>query len=257
MPPATHWLLLRGLSHDQRHWGKFPDTFAARLGCTVTCLDAPGFGTEHLRTSPRSIAAITDDIRSRFDRDGKRWSILAISLGAMIALDWCARYPGDFDNAVIINTSTRATAAHRRFNPALLPALAASRLRKDPQLAHERAVLARVANHPPVDRDELAQQWVGYLRDQPSSGRSLLNQSIAAMRFDLPAHIDVPALVLNSRHDRVVHNSASHTIATRLGAPVRIHDTAGHDLTLDDAPWVCDQVRAWLNRSTCGGQHGA
>lgn len=250
MPPPTHWLLLRGLSHDQRHWGEFSGAFAARLGCTVAHLDAPGFGTEHRRISPRSIAAITDDLRGRLDRDGNAWSILGISLGAMIALDWCARYPRDFDNGIVINTSTRATVTYRRFSPSLLPTLALARVRKDPHLAHERAILARVANHPPIDRSELAQQWVDYLRDGPPSGRSLLNQVIAAMRFDMPARIDVPTLVLSSRRDRVVHNSASRTIATRLGAPIHVHNTAGHDLTLDDGPWVCDQVQAWLNRSS-------
>lgn len=72
----TNWLLLRGFTRDQRHWGEFPEQLADALTTTVAVIDAPGFGTERRRRSPRSIDAITDDIRARFDPGAAAWSIL-------------------------------------------------------------------------------------------------------------------------------------------------------------------------------------
>ena len=104
------WLLLRGLSREKRHWRSFPEQLAAAsAGERVLCLDLPGFGTEHARLSPWSMARITDDVRARFlvERGGDRWSVLGISLGGMVALDWCARHGGDFERCVTVNTSAR------------------------------------------------------------------------------------------------------------------------------------------------------
>ncbi len=93
------WLLIRGLSRDARHWGSFPQTFAEELGVEVKTIDPPGFGTQIARTSPSTIAEITDDIRDRANIGGDDWSILGISLGGMVTLDWIARYPNDFQRA--------------------------------------------------------------------------------------------------------------------------------------------------------------
>src|SRR5687768_6347135 len=59
----TRWLLLRGLSREQRHWCSFPEDLERATGARTLCLDLPGFGTEHARISPRTIALITDDVR--------------------------------------------------------------------------------------------------------------------------------------------------------------------------------------------------
>jgi pimeloyl-ACP methyl ester carboxylesterase len=103
------WLLIRGLSRDARHWGPFPPTFAEGLGVEVQTIDPPGFGTQVTRTSPSSIAEITNDIRDRANIQGDDWSILGISLGGMVTLDWVARYPNEFQRAVVINTSASAS----------------------------------------------------------------------------------------------------------------------------------------------------
>ncbi|MGH3726036.1 MAG: alpha/beta fold hydrolase [Mycobacterium sp.] len=241
----TRWLLLRGLSREQRHWEQFPRVFAESLGVQVECLDAPGFGTEAHRTSPATISAITDDIRSRLDRGNDDWSLLSISLGGMIGLDWCARYPGDFERAVIINSSTASTPVWNRFLPSSIPNLVLGRFRADEP--RERAILAQTANNPDLDLDALAQRWASYLQTQRPSSASIARQISAAITFRMPRHIDTPLLVLTSTHDRIVSSSASRTIANAFGAPLSVHLTAGHDIPLDDGPWIADQVAQWIS----------
>src|SRR5262245_47365139 len=99
------WLLLRGLGRERRHWGRFPTGLESALHTRVLTLDLPGFGTECGQRSPVSVPAITDDVRRRFsmERAEARWCIIGISLGGMVALDWCSRYPRDFERCVIIN----------------------------------------------------------------------------------------------------------------------------------------------------------
>ncbi|TDZ44285.1 alpha/beta fold hydrolase [Mycobacteroides franklinii] len=240
----TRWLLLRGLSREKRHWEQFPQIFAESLGIPVECLDAPGFGTEFNRISPTSISAITDDIRSRLDRRDEKWSLLAISLGGMIGLDWCSRYPEDFERAVIINSSTASTPVWQRFLPSSIPNLLLGRFRAD--APRERAILAQSANNPDLDLDVLSRRWAGYLQTQRPSSASIARQIWAAITFPMPTHIDTPLLVLTSTHDRIVSSAASRTIADTHGAPIATHPSAGHDIPLDDGAWIAEQVKQWI-----------
>lgn len=239
-----NWLLIRGLSREQRHWGDFPSILSEATGAVVRTIDPPGFGTESSRRSPARLAEITDDLRARFlAADGAAegpWSILGISLGGMVALDWCARHPSDFERCVVVNTSTRLSPPWKRFRPATVPNLLGSRLRRGD--AGERATLAVSLNRPDHDLDALARQYTDWARERRPSGASLRGQVVAATRFGAPATIDVPVLVLASEGDRLVSPSCSRRLAEHLRAPIAVHPDGGHDLALDDPHWICAQI---------------
>jgi pimeloyl-ACP methyl ester carboxylesterase len=243
---ALRWLLLRGLSRESRHWGSFPERLAATLGAHVSALDLPGFGSEHQRRSPASVQGITCDVRARLQdqRGDGPWSVLGISLGGMVALDWCARFPHDFVRCVAINTSARLCPAHARFSPAAMAPLGWALL--GDARARERAVLRVSSNSPDSLLDRLAAEQAVWLRERPPSARSLLHQLIAASRFDLPGFLPVPLLLLSSTADRLVSHRCSRAIARALDAPLALHSQAGHDLTLDAPEWVCEQISLWL-----------
>jgi pimeloyl-ACP methyl ester carboxylesterase len=241
------WLILRGLTRDQRHWGAFPKTMSAALGTEVVGIDAPGFGTEYHRQSPKTMSGITDDIRSRFTgfRGEDEWSLLGISLGGMVTLDWCARYPEDFARAVIINSSASDSASlFDRFNPSAAFGLISSAVRSP--AAIERTALLASSNRPHEELEPIAKQWAQWREQTPPSKASVLGQMVAATRFKLPATVKVPALVLNSRNDRLVSYKNSEAIAKRIGATLRVNETAGHDLATDDPDWICEQVAEWV-----------
>src|SRR4051812_21219811 len=110
--PRPRWLLLRGLAREQRHWGAFPSALARTCddarGADIHCLDLPGTGTEFARRSPSSIRGIVADLRRRWlaldGHDGPA-HLLAVSLGGMVAMQWCADHPDDFAGVVLVNTS--------------------------------------------------------------------------------------------------------------------------------------------------------
>jgi pimeloyl-ACP methyl ester carboxylesterase len=232
---ASRWLLLRGLTREQRHWGAFPRVLAQALDTEVACLDLPGFGTEHARRSPASVAGMTDDLRRRLDavRGDATWSIFGISLGGMVALDWCARFPGDFERCVVVNTSANLSPTFDRVRLLGLSAFPAS-LFGSP-LAKERAALRVSSNLPRAERDALASQHARWRKECPPSLASALCQMIAARRFRLPDGLRTPLLVMGSTADGLVSHRCSRAIAHALRAPLRMHDH-----------WTCAEMASWI-----------
>jgi hypothetical protein len=76
-----------------------------------------------------------------------------------------------------------------------------------------------------------------------------LRQLLAAMRYrvaDTPPAAAV--LVLVSAGDGLVDPRCSWRLAARWRTPLAEHPQAGHDLPLDDGPWVADQIARWMER---------
>ncbi|GAA3947836.1 alpha/beta hydrolase [Gordonia caeni] len=241
---VTEWVLVRGLTREQRHWHAFPEALAESSGARVTTIDAPGFGTENARRSPATIEEITDDIRSRLQTpapEGER-AILGISLGGMVALDWCSRYPDEFAFCTVVNTLAREV-----FRPHYLTLRALSvlglRSFRSPR-AHEQAVADLTVTDPAIDRNALALRWVSFHHDAPPTTASIRAQASAGLTFRLPGAVPTPLAVLAARGDRLADPRMSLRIAERYGARVYLHPSAGHDLPVDDPDWICRILRA-------------
>jgi pimeloyl-ACP methyl ester carboxylesterase len=239
-----NWLLLRGLVREARHWGPFPDALAAATGARVLCLDFPGAGREHARPSPDSIDGIVDDLRPRFAsaRSDGPWGLLAVSLGGMVALRWTTRFPEDFQRLAVCNTSASDLSSPlERFKPGRWPTIAAAAVTRD-LVSRERRILAMTTNAPGLDREALARQWAEYARECPITRTTLLRQLLAGSRSRAPDRAAVPTLVLCADGDRLVDSTCSKRIAAKLGAELKVHPWAGHDLASDDPEWML----SWL-----------
>ena len=239
--------MLRGLAREKRHFGDFPSTFERLLpGQRAFPMDLVGFGALSRAEVPWTLAEIVDELRGRFleerPHDGP-WSIFAISLGGMVALEWAARYPTDFARVVVANTSAGdQSSLFERFRPVMWPKLPGLLL-GDP-LARERTILEITVNGP-IDKDALAQTWRGYYDERKPSRRAFVRQIAAAARSTLPARVEPPLLVLTSKADRLVSWKCSERIAEKLGARLEVHDEAGHDLSLDAPAWICERIGAF------------
>ena len=101
------WVLLRGLTRESRHWGAFPDTLRARvIGADVVAPDLPGNGVLNGQRSPCSITAMATACRRGLLARGASppFFVLAMSLGAMVAVEWARCYPNDVAGVVLVNT---------------------------------------------------------------------------------------------------------------------------------------------------------
>jgi pimeloyl-ACP methyl ester carboxylesterase len=244
-------VLLRGLTRESRHWGNFPQQIGEAFpGAPVVCLDLPGNGKLNGLESPLSIEAMADCCHAEIARQGiaAPCRVLAMSLGAMVAVAWAQRHPDDVAAAVLINTSLRPFSPfHRRLRPGNYSRLLRLFISKPSDRKLETAVLAmttRLQQNPAATIDA----WLQWRRESPASRRNALRQLLAAARYRAPRQRPLECLLLlASTRDALVDARCSLQLAAQWDASVVVHPAAGHDLPLDDAVWVLAQMRLWLD----------
>ena len=242
------WLLLRGLTRESRHWGDFLGQFQQALpGTQIMALDLPGNGHLNQQRSPLRIQDMVAHCRAQLASQNITlpYNILAMSMGAMVAVAWSDMYPREVTAQVLINTSMRPFSP---FYHRLLPAnyalsLQLSLMGATPE-AWERSVLHQTSNR---SNDAVLPLWLALRHENPVSRSNAIRQLIAAARFHAPLVIPfVPTLLLASEQDHLVSVNCSKTLANYWHCDLLIHNTAGHDLPLDDGTWVIAQLCAWI-----------
>lgn len=246
-----NWLLLRGLSREQRHWGRFRDLMQAAFpNDTVRGLDLPGTGTEHLRTSPADVRAIMEDARARWlaqlESTPGPSRLLAVSLGGMVAMQWVADHPEDFERVVLINTSAaNLSVPWRRLRLGVVPGILRALVSGDGP-ARQKRLLGVTARMVP-DPDQVAEEFARIQADSPVTRTNVLRQLWAGTRFRAPKSLAIPTLVIAAAKDPLCDPECPKRLAARFGAPLETHPDAGHDLSLDDPEWLTARVRAWVD----------
>lgn len=244
------WVFLRGLTRESRHWGAFPDVFRHEVpDAQIVTPDLPGNGTLNTHESPVRVEEMVERLRVQLIGQGvpPPYELLAMSLGAMVAVAWAARYPEEVLGCVLINTSLRPFSPfYRRLKPRNYVRLLKLALFGGSDDDWERTIL-RLTSRRTACPDKVVKKWIAYRRESPVSSRNAFRQLLAAARYQAPlARPNVPILVLCSVQDALVDSSCSRQLALRWRSGFATHPTAGHDLPLDDGPWVARQVSRWL-----------
>ena len=242
------WIFLRGLTRSAGHWGAFVAEFeVVHPQARVLTLDLPGNGALWAQSSPTSVAHLMQDCRAQWQALGHTGPVrlLAMSLGAMVALEWAQRYPNEVLALVLINTSVRRFSPfYARLRPTNYGKLLRLVLWRRHSMAIERDILHMTTRHAGHD---VLQDWVQLRKRYPVSVANAIRQLWAAAHFDAGVRAPVmPLLVLGGEGDQLVAVRCSQALAVHWGCAIRLHPSAGHDLPLDDGPWVALQVRQWL-----------
>lgn len=245
------WVLLRGLMRESRHWGEFPLMFQNSMdGQNVVTLDFPGNGCLNTQTSASSVEEMADYARSRLKQLGYAppYNLLALSLGAMVAVAWSELYPEELDNMVLINTSLAPyNPFYHRLRPKNYPAL--TLLLYGSATRRESLILKLTSSHSHTDNlKPILDQWIAYAEEYPITSANILRQLKAALNYHAtPTTPPVKTLLLAGQQDQLVNVKCSMTLAQHWGCTIKLHPTAGHDLPLDDSVWVTYQVKEWFD----------
>lgn len=247
---AIDWVLLRGLTREARHWGGFPQQLSAALGgARVNCLDLPGNGVLNGLASLRSVEAMADHCHAALARQGivAPCRVVAMSLGAMVAVAWAQRHPADLGAAVLINTSLRPFSPfHQRLRPANYPRLLRLLGLTSSDRELETAIL-KMTTQRVSEPAVVIEQWLRWRHENPVSRRNALLQLFAAARYRAPRARPLKRLLLLAgARDTLVDARCSQQLAAQWNVPLAVHPAAGHDLALDDESWVLAQIRRWL-----------
>lgn len=246
----TVWVLLRGLTRECGHWGAFAGQLAERVApARIVALDLPGNGALHRQPSPMRVEEMVQSCRSQLRVraiDGP-YHLLAMSLGAMVAVAWADAHPAELAGCVLINTSLRGVSPfYRRLQAANYPALLGLLATTDVR-AREATILRLTSGAP---NTAVLDDWVALRQARRVSWLNTLRQLIAAARFRAPPRPpDVPMLILSSQADALVDPRCSEELAARWNLPLAQHPAGGHDLPLDDGPWVASRIRDWLDNA--------
>jgi len=245
----TPWVLLRGLTREARHWGRFPEALRGAIpGSRVLTPDLAGFGARAGVRSPTRVEAIVEALREdlREAAASPPYRLLALSLGGMVAVDWARRHPSEVSACVLVNASLGAFSPfHRRLLPRNYATLLAIAWPGTPDSRKEALIHAMTSNRPDTD-GEIVRTWARYRTESPPRGGQAIRQLLAAARYRGDGGPPpVPVLLLAGAGDRLVDPACSRAIARGWNVPLREHPTAGHDLPLDAGDWVAEQVRRW------------
>ena len=245
-----HIILLRGLAREAAHWHSFPEQLQAALGaqCQLHLIDFPGCGKYYQRPALHSIDAMTGHARNEGNvpavlASGEPVFIIGISMGGMVALDWAQRFPQEIKGIVLINSSAGDQPLFWRLQPAAWPNVLLALLL--PARQREARVLRMVSNDSAAYQKNL-QQWLDIQQQRPITRVTILKMLRAAANFRPRKECSVKGLVLTSRGDRMVAPRASEAIAQTFQWPLIDHPHAGHDLPMDDARWVVQELQRWI-----------
>jgi 3-oxoadipate enol-lactonase len=222
-------VLVHGWALDLDMWQ--PQFAGLRHAFMLLAMDRRGFG---LSSGDPSLGRDPEDIAALLDALGiDRVSIVGMSQGARVALDWATRF-ADRTSSIVLDGPPRLAASE-----AGTPEIPMGQYRELIARDGMSALRAQWLQH------ELTQLRSGDARTQDLlreivgryPGRDLLNPHESATdsaAFDL-AMIRAPALVLNGEHDTQERRAAAAGIAAALrNAGHRVVEGAGHLCNLDN-----------------------
>lgn len=241
-----HWILLRGLTREQAHWGDLPRRLREAFpGHSFHLVDLPGTGIHFRESSPPDIRSIRKAVQRQCRYIPGAFGIIALSMGGMVAMDWAQHgASGEIQHLVLINTSSGFNPPWHRLRPRIWPTLVRLLTLRDLR-EREAQILALSSNRQlnPV----MVQRWFSIQSQRPVTGRNALRQLWAAARFRPADERPLPdALLLASAGDRIVDWRCSQRLADRWQWSLRIHPDAGHDLPLDDPDWIVGELVRYL-----------
>ena len=241
-----NYLLIRGLARHQGHWHQFPELLKTNSN-QVVCIDTKGNGEFAHIISPHNLTENTEFIREKWlalKKNHEPWTIISISMGGMIAMDWCSKYPDDFKKFFVINTSAaNIVPPWKRFSLEIffkLPKLIFSNRK-----IQEEEIL-KITLHKKMIAEELVNSQLNFIW-QNTSKLNFFRQLISASLFRLPKIKDTRKLVfIVGLRDQLVSPSATIKIASYYKTKLITANELGHDIPLDDAEWlfktISDQI---------------
>lgn len=245
--------LLRGLVRERKHWDWFKsyidDSFP---NSNIILLEIPGVGQSFETTSPDNFEDMIDYMRNQHvDLLGKDQEniLIAMSLGGMIARVWLDLYPSDFKQLVLINTSFKGvTPLIERIRPLSILRFLKIFFTSSIEM-REKQILEMVSNNR-TEREKLLKSWVEIQKQRPVKRASFINQIKAALTskvsIEVPKGVNI--LIIAAKGDRLCNYKSSIRLNEAWGGELQIHETAGHDLPIDDPAWLVRTIKDWIKK---------
>lgn len=242
-----NWILIRGLARSEFHWKNFAVEMKAALGCdSVRTVELPGNGRLYNERTPSDIQAVLQEFRQQAEISGAEPAgLLGVSLGGVLATAWAQSYPAEVSHLVIINSSSPQNPFYDRLFPRHYRKIL--KMLIFPKAARSEKFILSVTSNNRNKWEPQVSDNIAYLKKYPVSAANFLRQLKLASQVDFLNIPEAAKLILASRHDRLVSSRCSEVIADIWDMPLEFHESAGHDLPLDDAEWIFEKIKGFTS----------
>lgn len=225
---------------------------------TVVRFDERGHGLSDREVTDFGLERRIEDLVAVVEDGGlERFALMAMAQGGPVALHYAARHPERVTHLVCASTYAGAlrhvTDDDRELEAAFEAMIRAGWDRRDP-------VFRRVFTSMMIpDATEEQMRWLDDLHRRAVSARTAYEsrrQRGQADATDLLATLDVPTLVVHSRHERMNDVEHSRILARGIpGARLVLLDSRNHILLEDEPAWpvFLREVSAFLAEGADGG----
>lgn len=243
-------VFIRGLIRDRRHWYGFVEKISSNVPSEWK--NTLRYKEIDLPVSSNPVVALTEltnpdkvinDLAEELPSGP--FFVVSVSLGALVSLQMFRRFPTRMVGLVMINSSHPSLS---RFYERIDLKSGLGILKKvveDPLLAEQKILDLTVNKRHIYER--LKGHMTRKFDGRPWTVLQLFSQLLLALSCkDLPSEFSDKILILASENDRLVPSKNSKRIASKLGATIRLHNTAGHDLTSEDPEWCIKKILHFL-----------
>jgi pimeloyl-ACP methyl ester carboxylesterase len=243
--------LLRGLVREKEHWGDFKQKVQdAFPNANIVTPEIQGVGEYVDLISPNNFQAMIEFMRSNHQEyftSNQDNILFAMSLGGMITRQWIEMYPSDFKKIILVNTSFKGiNPLFKRLRPVSI--LNFFKIFLSPGVkARETSIIKMVSNNS-KNHSRIIQEWIEIQSRRPVKRASFINQIKAALTFNPPQTwpSGLPLLILAAKKDRLCSYKSSQKLHEVWGGQYLEHETAGHDIPIDDGEWLIDKIKRWM-----------
>ncbi|MGZ6417556.1 MAG: alpha/beta fold hydrolase [Pseudobdellovibrio sp.] len=225
------------------HWKGFETEFRKQLQLeNVQCVELLGNGYLNNEATPARIEDAIQDFKKQVDIESSQpMGILGISLGGMLATKWAQLEPETFSHLTVINSSSSLSPFYHRLIPKNYPGILKVLFKNNADY-NEKFIFDVTSNFPEKWRPYLDEN-IAFSKKHPLQAKNFMAQLLLASQINFKDNLKCKTMVLASRKDRLVSVACSEAIAKAWQCPIHYHESAGHDLTLDDTQWIIDQVK--------------
>ncbi|MGZ3768957.1 MAG: alpha/beta fold hydrolase [Bdellovibrio sp.] len=245
MQQPRNWILLRGLARGIGHWGSFVEKMKTQYPHDhIELIDLPGNGARNNEKSPLKISDYVKDLRSHseFVQSGQTFNVLAVSLGAMVTVEWMRQFPHEIKKAYLVCTSSSGfSPLHHRFLPSNYTKILQLISANGDDTEYEKIVLDMISNsYGRRQAEGLA--LMAYTKVHPVNLQNVIRQMFAASRYRFPKEPPGEIKLIGSHGDRLVSPKCTLKIAENWGLKPIMHPWAGHDIAIDDPQWLLEHL---------------
>lgn len=247
---------LRGLIRGNFHWNDFPEVLKkAAPDIYFLPLEMAGNGARVSETSHTDPIAAVEDFRNELlkwkkahpEFQSTKVTVLAFSLGGMIALKWAELYPLEIDQLIVVNSSLKQ---YSPFHKRLIPKNYFNIFKNlgFGGVVQQEQVTLDLSSNDPILIEKHLPKYIDFARKNPIRHINFLRQLLMASKVIISKPLKIKPIFICSRKDRMVSPICSEILAEKFSGPIYFNETAGHDISFDEPTWLADQINFLQNQ---------